>query len=449
MRSADLISQSSICRWIAGLILVLIASSRPAGAVPSFAAQTGQPCAACHVGAFGPQLTPFGRDFKLYGYTATNGKPWTPPIAMTLQTSFTHTRDPQPGGAARWFAPNDNPALDQSSLYYAGRIDAHTGAFVELMYDGVARLLQPGNIDVRHVRDFTLFNIDAVGGITLNNAPSVQDLWNSTPVWGFPYNRSPLAPTPGQAVLSDGALSQRMAGLGLYAMWSELLYTEITAYRGLGHDVLNATKVVPVTGAPGVDGFVPYWRVAVQKDLQRHFFQVGTYGLNANIFPGGNQSAGTADSYNDVAADATYQFIVNPKSVVSDMLSAHAVMIHEDQSLGASSRLLGTNGANTLDTFRADASYSFGATVTPTLQYFRTSGTADAVQFNTANGRPNSSGVVAEVAYVPWGKPDSPIQFLNLRLAVQYIAYTEFDGTTHGASANNTLYLSLWGALHF
>jgi len=38
--------------------LLLLALPRTAHAVPSFAAQTGQPCTACHVGAFGPQLTP-------------------------------------------------------------------------------------------------------------------------------------------------------------------------------------------------------------------------------------------------------------------------------------------------------------------------------------------------------------------------------------------------------
>ena len=39
----------------------------PARAVPSFSEQTGQPCTTCHVGGFGPQLTPFGRAFKLGG----------------------------------------------------------------------------------------------------------------------------------------------------------------------------------------------------------------------------------------------------------------------------------------------------------------------------------------------------------------------------------------------
>jgi hypothetical protein len=51
----------------------------PAQALPSYARQTGQPCAACHT-AF-PELTPFGRRFKIGGYTMGGGD-WTgPPIA--------------------------------------------------------------------------------------------------------------------------------------------------------------------------------------------------------------------------------------------------------------------------------------------------------------------------------------------------------------------------------
>ena len=54
-----------------GLLFVTLAFTlnRPASAVPAFAEQTGQQCAACHVGGFGPQLTKFGREFKLGGYT--------------------------------------------------------------------------------------------------------------------------------------------------------------------------------------------------------------------------------------------------------------------------------------------------------------------------------------------------------------------------------------------
>src|SRR5215472_1541751 len=43
----------------------------PAQALPSFARQTGQPCGTCHTDF--PALTPFGRSFKLRGYTAGGG----------------------------------------------------------------------------------------------------------------------------------------------------------------------------------------------------------------------------------------------------------------------------------------------------------------------------------------------------------------------------------------
>ncbi|MEY2843118.1 MAG: hypothetical protein RI920_1155, partial [Pseudomonadota bacterium] len=45
-------------RWLPSALLLVAATQ--AHAVPSFARQTGQDCAACHVGAFGPQLTPYG-----------------------------------------------------------------------------------------------------------------------------------------------------------------------------------------------------------------------------------------------------------------------------------------------------------------------------------------------------------------------------------------------------
>ena len=38
-------------------------------ALPAFARQTGQNCVACHAGGQFPELTPFGRMFKLTGYT--------------------------------------------------------------------------------------------------------------------------------------------------------------------------------------------------------------------------------------------------------------------------------------------------------------------------------------------------------------------------------------------
>jgi len=114
--------------WVS---ILFLAETGQASAVPSFAVQTGQQCEACHVGAFGPQLTQLGRQFKLNGYTMSDGGDHFPPLAAMALTSFTHTKADQPGGAAPGFRGNDNVALDQVSLFYAGRLfDDHTGAFI-------------------------------------------------------------------------------------------------------------------------------------------------------------------------------------------------------------------------------------------------------------------------------------------------------------------------------
>jgi hypothetical protein len=434
-------------RWV--LALLASCSYAPAArALPSFAAQTGQPCAACHVGAFGPQLRPYGRDFKLNGYTSSDGGNHFPPIAAMTLFSFTHTaQDESP--AARWFAPNDNFALDQASLYYAGAITRHLGAFIQTTYDGVARQYQIDNTDIRYARERDIFGIDSVWGLTLNNNPTVQDLWNSTPTWGFPYNASPLARTPAAATRIDGSFAQQVMGIGAYVMWNDWVYTEADLYRGLGRDIRNALGTVPVSGTDSVVDTVPYWRVAVQHDFGRSNWEIGTYGIAAHILPGGVSPSGKTDSFTDVAADANWQFTVDPAEITSNIISTHATLIHEDQDLAASAQLTGANRHGDLTTMRADMSYSLGATITPSFQLFRTEGSDNAAYWSTPTGRPGSDGAIVEVAYVPFGKPDSIIHWGNLRLAVQYVFYTRFDGQTQGAAHNDTLYLSLWAAWHF
>jgi hypothetical protein len=54
---------------LAGFLLIGFAA--PAKALPSYARQTGQPCGTCHTDFAG--LTPYGRRFKIEGYTAGDG----------------------------------------------------------------------------------------------------------------------------------------------------------------------------------------------------------------------------------------------------------------------------------------------------------------------------------------------------------------------------------------
>src|ERR1700686_5924709 len=56
-----------------------IGFAQPVQALPSFARQTGQPCGTCHTDF--PGLTPFGRRFKLLGYTTGGGPYRTTPFS--------------------------------------------------------------------------------------------------------------------------------------------------------------------------------------------------------------------------------------------------------------------------------------------------------------------------------------------------------------------------------
>src|ERR1700676_2004774 len=83
-----------LIRPILVILATLVVAFFPAlaQATPSFAQQTGQPCTACHIGAFGPQLTAFGRAFKIGGYTQTGGDATIPvPFSLMLLGSYSNT----------------------------------------------------------------------------------------------------------------------------------------------------------------------------------------------------------------------------------------------------------------------------------------------------------------------------------------------------------------------
>jgi hypothetical protein len=414
-------------------------------ALPSFAQQTGQPCAACHVGAFGPQLKPYGRDFKLYGYTSSDGQAHFPPIAVAAQASFTHTSAPQEALLTQGFKANDNfIAGEEVSLYYAGRIAKEVGAFVQVTYDGGTRDLHWDNMDLRYAHPTQIFGKDAVLGLTVTNSPTVQDLWNSTPSWGFPYSGSSIAPAPAAATLLDQTLAGQVLGAGAYAAWNDWLYLEASAYRNLSPRTLDRFGSGPGQGgdADTFPDLIPYGRLAIEHAGDKHYVQAGAMVLAAERYPGGDRSAGTADQFVDRAFDANYQFTGS----ATHFVSAHAIYIDESEDLRADRVLNGTLANDRLHTLRADVSYSFRDTWTPSIQVFKTTGSNDPALWGTSNGSPDSRGYVAELAYVPWGKAKSPLPWLNLRLAVQYVSYAEFDGTTRGSSMNDTLYVNFWVA---
>jgi hypothetical protein len=85
-----------------------------------------------------------------------------------------------------------------------------------------------------------------------------------------------------------------------------------------------------------------------------------------------------------------------------------------------------------------------------TGQYFNTWGTPDPILYAAlASGlSPDSSGWIAEIAYIPYGVSKAPgWPWANARIGLQYTWYDKFDGTSNGAHNNNTLFLYAWFAM--
>ena len=412
--------------------------------LPSFSRQTGLACSACHYQFLA--LTPFGREFKLKGYTltakeliqeqdSTNGATLKlspiPLVAAMVQASLTQTKDAQPG------VQNGTTEMPQQlSLFLAGQITSKIGIFSQFTYAGADGSFGMDNIDIRYANKAKLgASSEMLYGFTLNNNPSVEDLWNTTPAWGFPFASSDVAPAGLASTVVDGGLAQQALGLGAYTLLGGLVYADFSVYR-------SALQGRALADSFAISGVAPYWRVALQKVWDRQNIMIGTYGLRANMFPGA--VSGPTDHFTDIGLDAQFETKLPRGSLV-----ARGTWIHEKQTLDATFADGGSaNAENTLKTLRFNTTYYPMQQLGVTLGYFQTTGTVDPVRYapaevgGSANGDPKTNGFIGEVDINPWQ---------NTRLGVQYTAYDKFNGGTTGydgfgrrASGNNTLYLLAW-----
>ncbi|MBK8176653.1 MAG: cytochrome C [Rhodospirillales bacterium] len=429
--------------------------ARPAEAVPSFARQTGMNCPACHTNF--PQLTPFGRQFKAHGYLLTNnGDSWNkgfldennlPHLAFMALGGFTHTDKGQPGGAARGFDNNDNWALDQLSFFYGGIVVPDlVGAFVQGTYNGPNNqdaYWSWDNVDVRAARDTTVAGQELVVGLTGNNNPTVQDLWNTTPAWSFPYSSSSLAPAPAASTLIQGTLAQQVAGTGVYAMLDQRWYAELDAYYSIpkGTQRSLGLQKQDVNSEQQIDGAAPYWRLAYQEDWGDQNVEVGTFGLSAPIYPSRIHHSGH-DWFTDLGFDSQYQWLSDPSTVV-----VTASLIDEIQRFDASEKLgISSRSDGNLYSVGINAMYMYDKTYAGTIGFTNWIGNKNPDYYGTNNGSPDSNQWIFQVDWLPFNRDGvpGPWSMANLKLSLQYAAYTKFDGTSRNASDNNTLFLNGW-----
>ena len=461
---------------VAALAAMLVAA-QSAQAVPSYARQTGQECIACHVSF--PELTPYGRYFKLTGYTigkvaiSKEGINYVP-LAVMAQASVTSTRnnkatDPETGETVTVNQRNNSFVLCCASVFLAGKVTDYLGGFIQWSYDNLATTADgtlgghsgADNMDIRVVGQYSAVGAgepDLIYGFTLHNNPTVQDVWNSTPAFGFPFTSSPLAQTPGAATLIDGGLAQQVAGLGGYVFWKKSLYGEISFYRtadGAFSFLRQGQDIHTDGGVAAIKGYNPYWRFAYSHDWGPNSIMVGTYGMVVDRYPSNFDTSTPTDRFRDIAIDAQYQYITDPHT-----FTAQVAYIDEKQSYNASFPVTVDTGAgigagptpansnDKLHTFKAKATYYHDRKYGGTLAYFSTTGSADSGLYGTnADGnaiKPDSNGYIFELDYLP-------IQ--NVRLMFQYTAYSKFDGAStnydgngRNARDNNTAFFNIWVA---
>lgn len=369
------------------------------------------------------------------------------PVSAMLQSAYEKLSTPMSDGT-----DHSKQLAAQASLFLAGRMTDHLGAFIQVTGTGDHGTLKVGrlsmdNADVRYANNVTLGGKSVLLGLSVNNSPTVSDAFNTVPAWRFPYIGPGLA-GPGATPLIDGGLAQQVLGVDAYAFVDNAWYAELGGYGGLPRSFLeHANVLAPEDAYNKLSGVNPYWRLAYMGSLGGGNISAGIFGMNARVTPDG--MTGT-DKYTDIGIDGSYQIEDGKENV----FALNGAFIHEKAKFDSSN----PGVSDTLHRLDLNASYHFHKTYGLTLGLFNVGGSADAALYGVgadtgfADGSPDSAGYILQADWTPFGKSDSWGQpWANLRLGLQYTWYTKFngaktnyDGNGRNASDNNTLLAFLW-----
>jgi len=441
---------------VPALILISFSYTEVANAIPVFARQVQQPCVACHVGGQYPELTPYGRYFKLTGFTqgdnnAKRKEGLGLPIAMSVQAGVNTMSNNLDSTGADIDQRNGQYAPDQVSLYAGGRIADNVGLFAQLTcaFDRGNQsdcTLGMDNVDLRYADHISGANRDLIWGVSLNNDPGVTDVFNSTPAWVYPYQASASGSgtsPPVQTALESLYGGGTAAGLNTYVYLDKTYYAEVGAYWAAA----GPTSLLTYTNNPDSNngtvplvGTNPYYRLAYTTEWGPSNLMLGVFGMNSKVSDGTGSGLGTA--YNDRGVDAQYQYISDPHVV-----STQFRYISEDIS-----DTTGIYSAPaTLKSYYAKAMYVYRAKYGAGLAYQRVEGSTDnyytaglggGANFVGVSGNPNTSVWIPAIFW-------QPLQNVRLTLYKTYFAEylggkDNYDGLGRNASDNNTTYLYAW-----
>ncbi len=430
--------KSIVLKCLAALCL---ASPLVAQALPAFARQTGQNCVACHAGGQFPELTSYGRLFKMTGYTiGTRGVP----LSVMAVASRSKTSVPTDDGA---FAKDGATIFQTGSVFLAGKVSENIGVFAQATYNNYdSQDPDSGrwqgkwgsdNFDLRYADRFIDDKRDLIVGLSLNNNPSIADPWNTAPAW-MQYVPTQFGVTGPDAAPIVAQLGGQVAGVAAYGFWNQTLYAEVAAYQTANGAWSFLSQGTADADQMKLKGSNPYVRLALSHDWGPHSAMVGMFALNANVYPDNLNPSGPTTQYRDRGIDAQYQYLLDPHTATVQVSYIRESIDNGDVTGVAE------NAHNTLHQLRVKGSYVYRAKYGASLSYFSTTGSSDATAYPDAAANPDTRGWVPEVFW-------TPVQYL--RVGAQYYAFDRF----HGASANydgagrmpknnNTLFVYMWGA---
>lgn len=441
--------------WLIALIAYCLLHAYPAQALPIFARQTGQSCVACHAGGQFPELTPYGREFKLNGYTFGER---TIPLAVMGSVDLSKTRFNSDANGNPINTKDGLPIFDAASIFLAGKITDHIGAFAQYSYSNYDHQNDEGNwkghwgsdnTDFRFVERFIGETNDLILGLTVHNNPTVQDVWNSAPAWSYPYISSTISPVAKiqNLPIIEGALAQQVAGIGGYVYWNKLVYAELTAYStadGIWSFLSHGNK--PGDSAhPQIylRGYNPYARIALTRDWGPNSIMVGAFGFNANVYPNDGNNipifAQGVTRHRDIGLDSQYQYLLEPHAITAQARYVKE-NIHDPNNFVFSD----STSAN-LNSLRLKASYTYQAKYGVSLSFFNTTGSMDSAAYAaSANFSPNTQGWMPEIFWMPNQRVRIGLSYTHF---TRYLgATTNYDGMGRNARDNDTLFLYLWAA---
>jgi len=313
-------------------------------------------------------------------------------------------------------------------------------------------------VDVRAVTDTSVAKHDLELGVSVNNGPTVEDIYNSSYAWTYPYIASGLAPTPSAGTILGGPLLGDTLGVVAYGDLDQAL---LVSAGGYDTQAPGFMKIFGESYGPGAEtGIAPYLRTAYDTNIGPADAHIGATFLTSRFNPAVDvrtiESDLGHDKYTDLALDGGAQWLNSDVH----QFTANLLYDHEWRQLDGTTALGGALTPNgTVDEARATGTYYFKQTYGLTASWQHLWGSQDPVLYGqgspvsgSANGKPNSNAYILEADWVPFGKDGSLASpFVNLKLGVQYTIYTEFNGGTtnydgfgRNAADNNTLYLFLW-----